>query len=83
MRLENINEEITVMATFPKAGRPQLHSFIWERRQFKIDSVNLITRMQRGQDRIIVFAVANKLGAYKIYFNTASLKWLLAQVYWA
>lgn len=79
--MENINEPITVEIVFREDQHPDLRGFVWDGRHYPVESLQLVTRMQRGQDKVFVFSVANRKGAYKLYFNTGNLRWTLAQAY--
>ena len=91
---EKIQEPISVIALFEEQHKPSIHKFSWKDRVYKVDEVNLINKMFKGQDVIYMFSVTahqantnpntprNDLGAYKLRFDTSTLGWWLEEIYW-
>lgn len=73
-------DQIDVIATFGKNGiRPRIIK--WGQSQYKITSVNLTHAIKDGAVRIYFFSVSDGTNAWKLGFNTETLKWWIEDSY--
>ncbi|OGE79547.1 MAG: hypothetical protein A2751_00440 [Candidatus Doudnabacteria bacterium RIFCSPHIGHO2_01_FULL_46_14] len=73
-------DQIEVIATFGKDGIfPRIIK--WGQNSYKINSVNLIHAIKDGAIRIYFFSVSDGVNAWKLGFNTESLKWWVEDSY--
>lgn len=67
-------EPIEVIVTFGKAGVfPRIIK--WGKHRYKILQVNLVHAIKEGAVRIYFFSVSDEANAWKLGFNTESLRW--------
>ncbi|HXK52880.1 hypothetical protein H6802_04215 [Candidatus Nomurabacteria bacterium] len=77
---EALNQPIEVLISFTKNG-PIPTSFIWKKKEYYIQELNFIYKEKRGNETIHYFMVSDDSAAYKLCFETESLRWLLMEVY--
>ena len=75
-----MSESIEVIASFTKNG---VFPYIlkWGQRRYKILKVNLVHPIKEGAVRIYFFSVSDGANAWKLGFNTESLKWWIEDYY--
>lgn len=67
-------EPIEVIAIFGKGGVfPRVIK--WGKHRYKILKVNLVHAIKEGAVRIYFFSVSDEANAWKLGFNTETLKW--------
>lgn len=57
------------------------YAFIWNNRKVKVKDINLVHESRDGRAKLVHFAVSDHANAYKLTFNTDTLKWRLEDVY--
>jgi hypothetical protein len=73
-------DSIEVIVTFSKGGVfPRV--LRWGKRTYKILKVNLIHTIKEGTTRIYFFSVSDEANAWKLGFNTETLKWWVEDYY--
>jgi hypothetical protein len=77
--LYDLSEPINVWVFFKKSAiKP--HTFFWNKRQIKIDSINLVHSSKNGSSVFYHFAVSSGGNFYQLRFDTKDLKWFLEGV---
>lgn len=77
-----VHAPIIVVAEFPEKGKVKIHSFIWEGKEYKIEQVDLVTRANKGNERVWLFNVSTKTAAFQLRLDTDNLKWYLEELTW-
>ena len=73
-------ESIDVIATFtPEGIFPRIIK--WGNNRYKILKVNLVHAIKDGSVRIYFFSVSDGANAWKLGFNTETLKWWVEDSY--
>ena len=73
-------DSLQVIASFGKNGVfPRIIK--WGSRRYKILQVNLIHSLTEGSVRIYFFSVSDEANAFKLGFNSSSLKWWIEDHY--
>ncbi|MDQ7823020.1 MAG: hypothetical protein RDV48_09525 [Candidatus Eremiobacteraeota bacterium] len=68
------------MVLFSARGfRPR--SFLWRRRSYPVEGVNLAHRVREGADWCYYFAVTSGGGSYRLSFSTRNMAWRLLESY--
>jgi len=74
-----INEPIEIAVKF-KSGKAEPLIFRWHQNLFKIKKINLMHKVQQGEDLLYSYSVStDKDDTYQISFNPKQLKWILDQ----
>lgn len=73
---------IQVKAEFLEKGKPIIHSFIWEGKEYKVEQVDLVTRANKGDERVWLFNVSTKTSAFQLRLDTDNLRWYLEELTW-
>jgi hypothetical protein len=73
-------EPIEVIVSFTQKGAVPRIIKLGSRR-YRIDSVNLIHTIKEGAVRIYFFSVSDDSNAFKLGFNTETLKWWVEDHY--
>lgn len=73
-------ESVEVVASFTKNGVFP-HILKWGQRRYKILKVNLVHAIKEGTVRIYFFSVSDGANAWKLGFNTESLRWWIEDHY--
>ena len=73
-------ETIEVIASFKDNGVFP-HIIKWGQRRYRILKVNLVHTIKEGVVRIYFFSVSDGTNAFKLGFNTESLKWWIEDHY--
>ncbi|OGE75982.1 MAG: hypothetical protein A3C85_00785 [Candidatus Doudnabacteria bacterium RIFCSPHIGHO2_02_FULL_48_21] len=73
-------EPVDVIATFTKDGIfPRVIK--WGQRRYRILQVNLAHSIKDGAVRVYFFSVSDGANAWKLGFNTETLKWWVEDFY--
>lgn len=78
--IEQILEPVDVLASF-SGGRIKPRVFLWRKRKFKIENINLAYMARDGRNAIHFFSVTAGTNAYKLSFRPSSMAWELIEVY--
>jgi len=78
--IEQVEEPVDVLASF-SGGQVRPRVFLWRRRKYKIDTVNLAYSARDGRDPVFFFAVSDGTNSYKLSFRPRDMKWKLLEMY--
>lgn len=73
-------EPIDVIASFTRNGIFP-HIIKWGKHRYKILKVNLVHTIKEGVVRIYFFSVSDEVNAWKLGFNTETLRWWVEDHY--
>jgi hypothetical protein len=63
----------------------KINTFINEDRVYKVQRINLSSKMRKGIDQVYMFFVSTSQGSYKLRFDTGTWQWwlevILSEVY--
>ncbi len=74
-----VSEPISVWAYFEN-GTVKPHIFFWNKRQIKIEKINLVHTTRNGSSPAYHFSVSSGGNFYRLAFNPVDLKWFLEAV---
>lgn len=75
-----LDDPVEVLVLF-REDRPIPYAFIWKNRKVKVKAINLVHESRDGRSKIVHFAVSDDANAYKLKFNTDTMKWRLEETY--
>lgn len=78
--VEQVMENVDVIASF-SGGKIRPRAFLWRKRKYTIESVNLAYLGRDGRDPIYYFAVSDGANAFKLSFRPSSMIWKLMEIY--
>lgn len=79
---EEVNETVEVLVGFfKKQVRPL--AFRWRNKKYTVNKVNLVHVSQEGKNKVYYFSVTDDTNYFKLRFNTESLDWKLAELYYS
>jgi hypothetical protein len=78
--IDHIVEPIDVLASF-SGGHVRPRAFLWKKRRYNINQINLAYSARNGRDPIHYFAVSNENSVFKIAFRPRDMVWQLLEIY--
>ena len=77
---EVINDPIDVIVSFTENKViPKL--FKWNKRNYKIETINLVHTKMEGKKKIFYFSVSDLTNYFKLKLDTDCLEWHLIELY--
>ncbi len=78
---EPIHQPIQVTAKFGENG-VEIIDFYWQNKKYDVSEITLTLKARHGREAVWIFHVTTHNAAFKLRFNTDSLKWWLEELTW-
>lgn len=78
--IEQVREKVDVLASFA-GGQIRPRAFLWKKRRYNLEKINLAYRARDGRDVVYFFTVSDEDNSYKLSFRPRELSWELLELY--
>ena len=79
--LEKLNEPIDVQVNF-LGNKVIPMSFVWQKRTYDIQKVNLVHRVKNGEHYIYYFSVSDEANFFRLAFFLKDLSWRIEEIFY-